>query len=54
MFKQCCLEKKVSYYKRVKTPVSAACLTFVRRPQNAFRKSPTSMFLTFKWSLFFS
>ena len=48
------LRKRLAIYKRVKTPLSAACLTFVRRPQNAFRKSPTSMFLAFKWSLFFS
>ena len=48
------LRKRWAIYKRVKTPLSAACLTFVRRPQNAFRKSPTSMFLAFKWSLFFS
>ena len=54
MYKQCYVEKRWAIYKRVKTPLSAACLTFVRRPQNAFRKSPTSMFLTFKWSLFFS
>ena len=38
------LRKRWAIYKRVKTPFSAACLTFVRRPQNAFRKSPTSMF----------
>ena len=48
------LRKRWAIYKRVKTPLSAASLTFVRRPQNAFRKSPLSMFLAFKWSLFFS
>ena len=46
------LRKRWAIYKRVKTPLSAACPTFVRRTQNAFRKSPTSMFLAFKWSLF--
>ena len=48
------LRKRWAIYKRVKTPLSAACLTFVRRPRNAFRKSPTSMFLAFQWSLIFS
>ena len=48
------LRKMWAIYKRVKTPLSAACLTFVRRSQHAFRKSRASMFLTCKWSLFFS